>query len=407
MIDPDAVRRHGIRAVRGKHLTLYTDLPEGPAVDELPEVFDQAVPQWCDYLGIAPDRIAAWHVRAFLIGDKVRFTAAKLIPESLPEFLNGFAYQTELWLNEQKSDYYRRHLLLHEGTHALMNSAKGRAGAPWYMEGTAELLATHRWANGRLQLRRMPASRDEVPLWGRIKIVKDEYAANRGMTVEEILGYDHRAHLRNEPYGWCWALCAFLDGHPEYKSAFRSLYKESDRLDADFNQVAVERFKGDWNGLREQWRLFVAGLEYGHDIAKTTVDFTPGKPLAADGTSIPVAADRGWQNTGWRLEKGMEYRLNAAGRYVIARTDRAWWCEPAGVTIRYYQGRPLGQLLAAVRPDDHDPAKTSPLAVPTAVGLSATLVPEKSGTLFLRVNDSAGQLHDNEGSLDVLVTPSN
>ena len=38
----------GIRRLTGKHLTLYTDLPTQREVDELPEVFDRAVPQWCE-----------------------------------------------------------------------------------------------------------------------------------------------------------------------------------------------------------------------------------------------------------------------------------------------------------------------------------------------------------------------
>ena len=43
--DPPAAS--GIRQIRSKHLTLHTDLPPGPEVDALGEVFDQAFPQWC------------------------------------------------------------------------------------------------------------------------------------------------------------------------------------------------------------------------------------------------------------------------------------------------------------------------------------------------------------------------
>ncbi len=41
----------GFRRLTGQHLTLITDLPSAEAVDELPAVFDQAVPQWCGILG--------------------------------------------------------------------------------------------------------------------------------------------------------------------------------------------------------------------------------------------------------------------------------------------------------------------------------------------------------------------
>ena len=44
----------------------------------------------------------------------------------------------------------------------------------------------------------------------------------------------------------------------------------------------------------------------GNDIARTAIDFTPGKPLAASRALVSVAADRGWQNSGLRLEAGQK-----------------------------------------------------------------------------------------------------
>lgn len=40
---------------------------------------------------------------------------------------------------------------------------------------------------------------------------------------------------------------------------------------------------------------------------------------------------------------------------------------------------------------------------PLVVGLTATLKPAESGTLYLRINDSAGKLADNAGMLTVVV----
>jgi hypothetical protein len=100
------------------------------------------------------------------------------------------------------------------------------------------------------------------------------------------------------------------------------------------------------------------------------------------------------------------YRLTASGRYQVAKEPKIWWCEPGGVTIRYYQGRPLGILLAAVRPDQPAAGSTSALLKPTVIGLGATLSPPESGTLFLKINDSAGELDDNAGELKVEVRPA-
>ena len=56
-----------------------------------------------------------------------------------------------------------------------------------------------------------------------------------------------------------------------------------------------------------------------------------------------------------------------------------------------------------------DPASTggtSNLIHPAAVGLETTLTPGHSGTLYLRINDSAAELADNAGELTVEITPA-
>ena len=94
-----------------------------------------------------------------------------------------------LWLYEQPSDYYRRHLLLHEGTHGFMNTVLGGCGPLWYMEGIAEYLATHRWKDGRLTLGYMPRSRDEVPQWGRIRLIQDAVAEGRAPALKKVIEF--------------------------------------------------------------------------------------------------------------------------------------------------------------------------------------------------------------------------
>ena len=37
------------------------------------------------------------------------------------------------------------------------------------------------------------------------------------------------------------------------------------------------------------------------------------------------------------------------------------------------------------------------------IGLEATITPEKTGTLYLQINDSPGELLDNRGSLSVTI----
>ncbi|HEV3023982.1 MAG TPA: hypothetical protein VGX76_16015 [Pirellulales bacterium] len=393
----------GIRQVTSKHLTLYTDLGTDDEIDALGDYFDQAFAQWCAYFGVDEREHADWHVQCCLMKAPSRFRAAGLLSEDLPEFATGYTREQRIWLHEQTGEYYRRHLLLHEGTHAFMYSLSAGRSAPWYFEGVAELLATHRVADGRLVLNSFPSARNQVPRWGRIEMVQAACAAHQAMSLGKIFAYDSRAHFENEAYGWCWAAAAFLDGHPRYQARFRQLRVPADQQASGQHMRTL--FAADWHRVNEDWQLYLANLDYGYDFRR--MDFEPvvGKPLDADGASVSVAADRGWQSSGVRVEAGQQYRLRASGRYQIANDGRSWECEPNGVTIRYYRGRPLGILLAAVRRDEADSQDPSGLTKPIIVGLGATLTVEQSGTLYFRVNDSAGRLSDNAGTLSVEIKP--
>lgn len=397
-------RAAAIRELQGRHLTLVTDLPSSPAVDALPAVFDAALPQWRAYFHIDSQKDPDWRITGYLMGARERFEQAGLVPADLAPFRNGFAQGDKLWLNEQTSEYYRRHLLLHEGTHAFMQHFLGGIGPPWYAEGMAELLATHRWSDGKLTLNYYPRDVADVPRLGRIKIVQDGYQSGRALSLAKVMAYDNRAHLENEPYGWCWAAAALLDGHPRYRDRFRAL--PQDIAEPGFSQRVEAAYGDDWPLLREEWQVFVANIEHGYDFARMAIDFKPGAPLKSGAAEVRIAADRGWQPS-VHLEAGHAYRLTASGRYQLADQPRPWPCEPGGVTVEYYHGQPLGVLLAAVRPDRANPAKATALIKPIVIGLAGELEPAESGTLYLRINESAGKLGDNSGSLRVKVMDAN
>lgn len=391
-----------VRELVSKHLTLLTDLPAGDDVDALPELFDQAFPQWCEYFGVDPAKHADWHVRACLMRTPERFAAAGLLPASVPEFRSGYALGDAVWCRDQASPYYRRHLLLHEGTHAFMHSLLGGVGASWYAEGIAELMATHSLVDGRLTLNVFPKSRDDFSKWGRIEIVATETAAGRAMSLPRVMAYDPKVDGENEWYGWCWALAAMLDHDPRTRDQFRRVPKlvESPHFDAGVAKL----FGADWSRLAADWQVFSATIDYDYDFARMRVDFASGKSLAKDGAQVQVAADRGWQSSGVKLEAGKSYRVRAQGRYQVAREPRVWWCEPGGVTIRYYRGQPLGILLGVVYVGDAQANATNDWAAPQPLGLGGVIKPDRSGTLYLRVNDAPDSLADNAGLIDVEIT---
>lgn len=412
-VNEAGVQSSGIRKLTGKHLVLYTDVPSGPEVDRLPAVFDEAVPLWAAYFGIDVSKTANWQPRGFLIHDDRRFAAHGLMPTGNVAFTNGISIGNDLWFRDQPTDYYRRHLMLHEGTHAFMLAFLGNCGPGWYMEGTAELLGTHQFDSlaHKLALNIMPRSREEVPMLGRIKLIDEARAAHHALGFEEVLNLNGRQRqLSTEAYAWCWAAAKWLDSHPRYRKSFRELAAHVN--DPQFNDVVRQKFAADWPDLLAEWQAYIAALDYGYDFERMAIEFEPGTPIAGAAQTVTIAADRGWQSSRAWVEAGKSYDISATGSYQIATEDiqgvaRPWVSEPGGVTIEYHDGHPLGMLLGAI--DDRGKAVSggSPtFANPAAIGLHAVLKPTVSGTLYFRVNDSAAHLDDNRGTLVVKIEPA-
>jgi len=404
-IDADRIVAVGLRKLEGRHLILYTDLPSQPEIDELPAIFDQAVPQWAAYFELPQERWKDWRVVGSLMQAKERFERAGLLFPGLPPFTQGFQAGFQLWLYEQATPYYRRHLLLHEGTHAVLNTLVGGSGPPWYSEGVSELLSTHRWHEGRLTLRTVPKHRDDAPGWGRIKIIRDDFAAERGKRLEDVMQYGPDAHLHVEPYGWCWAACYFLDSHPKSQAVFRAMRSDVRDTSLDFSRRLHQQLHDDWSDLTEDWQVFLANAEYGYDIERNCVERKPGESLPETGVKVKLKVDRGWQSTGWQVEANRGYEFVASGKFRIVAEPEEWLSEPGGVTLRYHKGQPLGMLLAAIRPDITPLGKVTALATPDEIGLGRRAVMERTGTLYLRINDAPGELADNQGEVIVEIRP--
>ncbi len=471
-LSPRKVNEHraalaGIRKLTGRHLTLYTDLAANPAVDELPAVFDAAVPQWADYFEIDANKLQDWRIQGYLIHDRTKFAELGLLSETNANFANGYAQAHELWLEEQPSDYYRRHLLLHEGTHSFMLAHLGGAGPSWYMEGIAELLATHhsRAATQHtapnqklsLRLRHMPADRDEVPMWGRIKLIRgvggwEAQGARRKArdekqttpNIAQVMQIDNRRKLATAEYAWCWALVSMLDSHPQFQKPFRQLQRYV--ADPNFNDHFRRKFAPQWPELTAQWQSLVSTLDYGHDFSRMAIRHVQPTTVVNQQQSTSIDVDCGWQSTGWRLEAGKTYQLTARGRFQIAEERELgvrghsrreaqgarrelkknnsrlappnsqlipWMSEPGGITLEYHAGRPLGILLGALLPpsrrlvvESTETAKPqASLLNPIAVGLGTKITPDRDAVLYLRVNDRPAWLGDNQGQVEVSIEP--
>lgn len=400
-----------LRRISGDHVTIFTDLPSSADIDELSVVFDQAVPQWCEYFGVPLDAVRGWRLEAYLIVSKERFVRSGLLPKSLPPFLNGYQRGNKMWIYAQPGAYYTRHLVLHEGTHGFMFNHLGPYGAPWYTEGIAELFGTHRWENGKLQMRVTPDSKADFPYWGRIGILQNDRQLGNLQTIENLLRLPPSAFRNNRAYAWSWGLVAMLDSHPRFRERFRMLGKHMHKDAAAFSSTFKNTFKRDMRMVHDAWSLFTANVDYGYEVHQDVVRYSTTKRLEKKNNRVTIETDAPWQSSGFRVVRGKRYRIAARGRFVVRKEPDVWWCEPGGVTIEYYRGQPLGILQAAILPNGSERNQTggekekAGFMSPIAVGLRSEFVAPASGDLFFRINEMPGELSDNHGDLTVSVKP--
>ena len=403
--DDNRLASFGVRRFESKRLVLYTDIPAATA-QGLVGVVDLIYPAWIEYFGkLAPARDGSeFQITGYIMTDREKFKRLGLIPNDLRPFINGRHRRYEFWMFDQESDYYRRHLILHEATHCFMTILEHESNVPdvWYLEGMAELFATHEFDDaGNARFRIMPQDKADFPGLGRIRIVQEAVAENRAFNLNRVLSMRATEFLRNEPYGWSWAICQFFDKHPRYRDRFRELGRFTSRR--AFQEAFRERFQNDLPAIDTEWRLFVRSLDDGYDVARSAIDFRAGRTVSsAIPATCKIAADRGWQSSGAMLEKGRTYTLSANGRVSLADVPKPWVSEPQGITFRYFGAQPIGRVIACIHANDATGVESMATSIP--IGRYAKFTAPNTGTLYLRVNDAWNSLANNKGEYTVSVS---
>jgi hypothetical protein len=404
--DDRQLAKLGILKYESKRLKLYTDIAPARA-KPLPGLIDQAFDALAGYFGeLPPDRERAeFQMTGYLMANPQQFRLAGLLPGNLPFFYHGRHRGAEFWMNDQKDDYYCRHLMIHEATHCFMTIVPTVNAPVWYLEGMAELFGTHVIdEQGKVTFRVMPHNKADFRGLGRITLLRTEVATERALSISEVTNLRPERYLKNEAYAWSWALCKFFDSHPRYDKRFRELGNALHGT--PLTPAFREAYSKDLAGLMSEWSLFAHNLQDGYDNEHAAITFRPGTPLSVSEprTNIEIKAARGWQSSGVRVQKGHAYEISAAGQFTLADKPKPWVSDAGGVSIRYFNGRPLGMLLATVRADvmpDGSGAK-SMLDVQT-VGRESRFTAPVNGTLYLRLNDSWSELADNTASVRVTV----
>ena len=365
---------------------------------------DAAVPRWCDYLGFEPPPPGGFVVDAWVLRDMAGARERGEVPRDLPPFGYGFARGQNVFVKSQPSDYYTRHLLIHEVFHAWSLTRFGGVGPAWFAEGWADRIATHRGDGFDLTPAWTPDAPESVPLWGRITRAAERYRVGRMPGVVGVLELPPTVGGDIDTYAAAWAMVTMLDSATETRRALIEAFDAVGDPVLRFNRRFLAA-ASEVTALEARWALWLDTLAYGIDPRRMVATPSTDDPVWDGGPAdVVVPADRGWMTVGHRFAGGTRLRLTASGRATVRPAGdarRAWESEPWGLSIDFAGGRPVGRLLAAVVDGRGGPTVTP--VEPIDVSDAATVVVPRDGWLALRVNDHPGGLRENTGEYRVRI----
>ncbi len=413
-VNTQKAQTNGILRYDSKRLILYTDI-EPEQARTVVTLVDQVYSTWEYQLGQFPEARdkSEFQITGYLMKDPNKFLTAGLLRKNPSTILHGQNKGYEFWMHEQEWDYYRAHLLLHEATHCVTQCREDDDDQRplWFLEGMAEYFGTHQLVDTNqpgvktLRFGVIPASAEDAHGFGRIEMIRAECEAGRALAADDVLllGQKEFSESRSTPYAWSWALCTFLATHPATAVEYRSVCQQWDT--AQFTRAFLTFWTRHKTVIDSDWELFRESLCYGFDLprgATTRKESVRLEPLAT--RELKLLADHGWQSTGVLVREGQTFQVSATGRVTLRMSTKPWESEPAGISIRYSEGQPIGRLLAAVQRST--PAQTGPVRhwqfFDIAAG--ATVKFADAGTLYLRVNDRWNELTDNSGEYRVQLT---
>ncbi len=390
------------RRYEGRHIVLITDVPESSQVQELTAAFDAGVNQWCARFGVPEKRVEDWRVKAFLMTDRTRFENAGFVNRGMRQFREGHQEGDLIYCKDQPSEYYRRHLLLHEGVHWFMSRAVGGYGPSWWMEGTAEWLSTHRWRNNQLESGVMPNSREDFVYWGRLQCIALDLDRDQAPSVANIIRRTTPLPSIDSEYAWSWLLVTFFANHPRYQALFNERLKANTSSEQALNSDVMAWIGVDFDLLQAEFDAFATELTYGVDPSWAIVDLKSSQQNQDDSPNfdLTVNANANWQVAATNLSPDTDWQIEATGEVRLASEFGPLKCQPQGITLRYVDGQPRGRLLAILLAQPSKADKTKRLtALP--IGRSGQIHVDQPSYLLLRVNDENSIAPKNDGQFEV------
>ena len=158
-----------------------------------------------------------------------------------------------------------------------MASFLGGCGPGWYMEGTAELMATHRLRRENRQTHaRHHAAKAATKC--RCSAASSSFAMPSRpaapLTLPAVMQIDNRQQLEQR------ILCLVLGRLPSFSTPIHATAIASASFASmfsmpDFNSIVRREYDADWAELLAEWQAFVATLDHGYDFERMAIDFEP------------------------------------------------------------------------------------------------------------------------------------
>ncbi|MCA9034992.1 MAG: hypothetical protein KDA91_07680 [Planctomycetaceae bacterium] len=394
---------------------------------------------------------SVFQTTGFLIQARERFEEAGVMPDPNFTIQHGRHLGYQFWMFDPESEYYRRHLLLHEFIHCYMMCEHGNRNIPplWFTEGIAEYWATHSVTatpSGPIaQFGVLPDSIVDFEGWGRIseirrsfegtvihgvgfqpvqhdQLLSDQVSCERrelNESAEKVVDagfvplrtvlYPKTPRFQDDwQYAHAWALCWMLSHHPDYADRFSRLRRI--REGSAFEAMFEREFRPLLDTMAIEWLLTLDSLIEGFDmtrsfprrsIVQTVQHQNPQSLDAGELATVKVRADRGWQFTGLTIGEGEQSRIDASGQFTLGMEELPLVSEAAGITLEYYRGRPVGELQAILVSTDGSLASRR-----FAIGCSGSIQLPFRAELWLQLNEPESMRADNSGSVNVRIRSS-
>ena len=395
----------GIHVLESRRLILLTDV-NPVSVQDLPLLADY----YFDYLEnvcgrLRPSRSdTEFQATGCLISDFQLFQSLGLVPGPVIGMHHGQQFGYRFWIREQTEDYYRRHLLLHEFAHVYMTCDTGLSDIPdgWFMEGAAEVFATHATVEGTTLFGLLPKTVSGFEGWGRISTIKRQRMdpVHTDFMLQTIPSMDQLRFPKgtlagdNARYAWWWAFSWMLGNHPDYADEWIRLCRC--RGTDEFRQQ-IRNLENRHKRLATDWLLFAESLCENFDRNLSFPQHS--EPDKLPHAELTLRANRSWQDTSWELTANTPVMIECSGTCVVEQTTAPWISEPNGVTLEYKQGRPLGEVVAVL---------VSPganwISRRIAVGKRGIITTPRPGRLWMQINDSANSRNNNSGSYHIRIS---